>query len=470
MSITTQKHYNKEKGAANKMREKQQKQMSLMEPVSSHPQERELEAISNIINDTPTISEYVLQDLNRGRIIKRRTGARGMSADQVLRTAIVMRLFEFTYEQLAFNIYDSRCLRRFCRIGFADKGFKKSALNANIKSLSEQTREMIFRDLLGHAEQEGIEKGRKVRIDCTVVESNIHKPFDSVQLFDCVRVLTRLLETARDHFGAKIIFTDHRRRAKRRMVGIQYAKGDKQRQPLYEDLLKVTRKVIGYNRTAESILKQMSPANIGLFGLLHEIRHFAALSEQVYDQTYRRVIQGETVPAEQKVVSIFEDHTDIIIKDRRDTHYGHKICLTGGASNLILDCVTLEGNPADTDLVEQMLDRQEQIYGRYPLKVALDGGFASKNNLLKAKERKIKDVCFAKKRGLEETDMCRSEYVYKKLRRFRAGIESGISWLKRSFGLTRCTWKGFRSFKCYVLSSVVAANLLTMARKKLAAT
>jgi IS5 family transposase len=451
------------------MREKQQKQMPLMEPVSNHPQERELEAISNIIDNTPTISEHVLQDLNRRRIIKRRTGARGMSADQVLRAAIVMRLFEFTYEQLAFNIYDSRCLRRFCRIGIADKGFKKSALNANIKSLSEQTWKLIFRDLLSYAEQEGIEKGRKARIDCTVVETNIHKPFDSVQLFDCVRVLTGLLEKARDHFGAKIIFTDHRRRAKRRMVGIQYAKGEKQRQPLYEDLLKVTRKVIGYTRTAESILKQMPSADIGLFGLLHEIKHFAALSERVYDQTYRRVIQGETVPAEQKVVSIFEEHTDIIIKDSRDTHYGHKICLTGGASNMILDCVILEGNPADTDLVEQMLDRQEQIYGRYPLKVALDGGFASKANLLKAKERKIKDVCFAKKRGLEETDMCRSEYVYKKLRRFRAGIESGISWLKRSFGLTRCTWQGLRSFKCYVLSSVVAANLLTMARKKLAA-
>jgi IS5 family transposase len=98
----------------------------------------------------------------------------------------------------------------------------------------------------------------------------------------------------------------------------------------------------------------------------------------------------------------------------------------------------------------------------------MDGGFASKDNLVKAKARKIKDVCFSKKRGLKEADMCRSDYVYKKLRQFRAGIESGISWLKRSFGLTRCTWKGFRSFKCYVLSSVVAANLLTMARKKLA--
>jgi IS5 family transposase len=451
------------------MREKHQKQMTLLEPGSDHPQARELETISNIIDNAPNICGYVLQDLNRGKIIKRRTGARGMSADQILRAAIVMRLFEFTYEQLAFHISDSRCLRRFCRIGFADKGFKKSALNANIKSLSDETWEIIFRDLLGQAEQEGIEKGRKVRIDSTVVESNIHKPFDSVQLFDCVRVLTRLLQKARDHFGAKVIFSDHQRRAKRRMVGIQYAKGDKQRQPRYKDLLKITRKVIGYARSAEGILEQLSSADIRLLGLINEIKHFADLSEQVYDQAYRRVIQGEIVPATQKVISIFEDHTDVIVKDNRDTYYGHKICLTGGASNLIIDCVILEGNPADTDLVEQMLDRQQQIYGRYPLKVALDGGFASKDNLLKAKERKIKDVCFAKKRGLEETDMCRSEYVYKKLRRFRAGIESGISWLKRSFGLTRCTWKGFRSFKCYVLASVVAANLLTMARKKLAA-
>jgi len=451
------------------MRKKQQKQMPLIEPASGHPQEMELEIISLLIDNTPTICDYVLQDLNEGKVEKQNTGAEGMSADQVIRAAVVMRLYSFTYEQLAFHIYDSRALRRFCRIGIADNGFGKSALNANIKRISPHTWERISRDLLGHAKDENIEKGRKARIDCTVVETNVHKPFDSVQLFDSVRVLTRLLYKARDEFEIKIVFTDHQRRAKRRMVGIQYAKGDKQRQPLYKDLLKVTKKTIGYAIKAEELLGELCATNILLFELINDIKHYSDLSRQVYDQAYRFVIQGETVPADQKVVSIFEEHTDIIIKDRRDTYYGHKICLTGGASNLILDCVILEGNPADTDLVEQMLDRQQQIYGRYPLKVALDGGFASKDNLSKAKERDIKDVCFAKKRGLKETDMCRSEYVYKKLRRFRAGIESGISWLKRSFGLTRCTWKGFRSFKSYVLSSVVAANLLTMARKKLAA-
>jgi IS5 family transposase len=326
-------------------------------------------------------------------------------------------------------------LRRFCRIGIADKGFKKSALNTNIKMISPQTWELISRDLLAYAKDEKIEKGRKARVDCTVVESNIHPPFDSVQLYDTVRVISRLLTKARDEFRIKVVFTDHRRRAKKRMIGIQYAKGDKQRTPLYKDLLKVTRKTIGYAIQAEKALARHCSADPLLLGLFSEIKHYGDLARKVYDQTFRRVVQGESVPADQKVFSIFEDHTDIIIKDRRDTYYGHKICLTGGASNLILDCVILEGNPADSELVETMLDRQNQIYGRYPLKVALDGGFASKDNLVKAKERKIKDVCFSKKRGLKETDMCRSDYVYKKLRQFRAGIESGISWLKRSFGL-----------------------------------
>lgn len=102
-----------------------------------------------------------------------------------------------------------------------------------------------------------------------------------------------------------------------------------------------------------------------------------------------------------------------------------------------------------------MLDRHEQVYGHYPLNVALDGGFASKTNLKAAKSepRHIKNVCFAKSRGLKEEDMCQSSWVYKRLRRFRAGIESGISWLKRSFGFSRCTWKSIRIVQelCVVL-------------------
>jgi len=109
------------------------------------------------------------------------------------------------------------------------------------------------------------------------------------------------------------------------------------------------------------------------------------------------VIHGESVPAPEKLVSLFELHTEIIVKDRRETYYGHKICLTGGASNLILD-----GNPADSTLTGIMLERQEDIYNCPPAKVALDGGFASKENLEAAKKQGVRNVCFSKGRGLEE--------------------------------------------------------------------
>ena len=448
------------------MREKQQKQMPLMPQITDHAQSKELQAISNIINANPTICEHILQDLNRGKNVAHRKGAHGMSAEQVLRSAIVKILFGFTYEQLAFHLVDSQSLSWFCRIGIADKGFKKSALNKNIKAISAQTWEMINTELLGHAKDENIEKGRKVRIDCTCVESNVHYPTDSNLLWDCVRVLTRLLERCRDA-GIKIPGVhNHSRVAKRRMLAILNAKRKKQRKAAYVDLIKTTGKVVGYAKRAVETIKAMPGADLQVVAICVQIDHYVQLAEKVIDQTVRRVVHGEKVDACDKVASIFEPHTDIIVKDRRDTHFGHKICLTGGASNLILDCLVLEGNPADTDLAIPMLDRQEQIYGRYPLKASFDGGFASKDNLKQAKSLPVKDVCFAKKRGLKETDMCRSQYVYRSLRRFRAGIESGISWLKRCLGLTRCNWKGWDSFKSYVWSSIVAANLLTIARAK----
>jgi IS5 family transposase len=247
---------------------------------------------------------------------------------------------------------------------------------------------------------------------------------------------------------------------------VQYAKKESQRKEAYRDLLKLATKCVGYAVAAIPAAK--NHAGIEGLALGTELERYVELTRRVIDQTERRVLQGEKVPATEKIVSIFEPHTDIIVKDRRETYYGHKVCLSVGASNLITDCVITEGNPADTELTLTMLDRQREIYGRYPLKVALDGGFASKANLAAAKERKIKDVCFAKKRGLRVEDMCRSQWVYNRLRRFRAGVESIISWIKRCLGFDRCTWKGRRSFESYVWLSTVTANLITLARAKAA--
>ena len=439
-----------------------------MPEANDHPQAVELENISRILDANPTICDLAMQDLSGGNKKARKSGAHGMTADQVVRAAIVKQMFTFTYKQLAFHIVDSKSLRRFMRIGIADKGFKKSVLQKNVKALSPDTWEAINSQLVHYAEEEKIEKGRQVRIDCTVVESNIHEPTDSNLLWDSVRVLTRLLYRAKEDFGLPISFQDHTRRAKRRLLGIMNSRRKKDRRSKYADLIKVTNKSIGYAQSAIEAIDKVASISNGLLSLRLDFNQYCQLAARVVDQTQRRVMLGEDVPASDKVVSLFETHTDIIIKDRRDTFFGHKICLTGGASNLIVDCLIVDGNPADSSLTVDMLDRQKALYGKYPLKVALDGGFASKDNLSKAMEKQIKDVCFAKKRGLKVEDMCRSQWVYDRLRRFRAGIESGISWVKRCFGMTRCTWKGLRSFKSYVWASIVSANLLTLARKQVA--
>ena len=453
------------------MRKKYQKQMPLMPANIEHPRAKELERISQILDSIPTIVDMVLQDLTHG-VKHSNCGAEGMTAEQVLRAAIIKQTEGFSYNELAFHIVDSNTYRNFCRIGLVDKGFKKSALCKNIKALSPETWESINRLLGAYGEDKDIEKGKEARIDCTVVCSNIHEPTDSSLLWDSTRVLTRILNKMKEGLVADILFTDHTRRAKRRSLQILNAKSKKARVKPYKDLLKITGKTVSYSKSAAAVLESYGFTDTRDMALavatLKDFEELIPLAEKVIDQTTRRILHDEKVPAQEKIFSIFEPHTDIIIKDRRDEYYGHKVCLTGGSSNFISDCLIVDGNPADSTLTCQMLDRHDEIYGRYPLNAALDGGFASKANLKAAKSRDIKNVCFAKKRGLKEEDMCQSRWVYKRLRRFRAGIESGISWLKRSFGFWRCTWKSFRSFKSYVWSSIVAANLFTLARQEMA--
>ena len=437
-------------------------QLSLAQPWIAHPHARELEAIGRILDEEGGMAERVGQDLVRG-VKNPETGRGGMSGDQVLRVLVVKQMNGFGYEALHFHLLDSASYRTFCRFGALESVPSRSALAENVKKVRPETLEEIDRMLLKRAAREGVEKGRKVRIDSTVVEANIHAPSDSTLLWDSVRVLTRLLEQAGAGCPA---WRDHTKRAKRRMLAIQRARTKEKRVPPYRDLLKVAGKVLGYARAARDVLADS--AEEGPRRLAFELNRHRLLLERVVDQTERRVLKGESVPAGEKVVSIFETHTDVIVKDGRDTLYGHKVFLTGGASGLVLDCVIRDGNPADSTLSTPMLQRQKEIYGRPPRQAALDGGFASKQNLAEAKALGVSDVCFAKKRGLKVPDMVKSTWVYRKLRDFRAGIEGMISFLKRALGLDRCTWRGELSFQSYVWSGVLTANLLTLARHALA--
>ena len=369
-----------------------------------------------------------------------------------------------------FHLTDSLLYRWFCRIGIADEPPKKSTLKRNVKRVRAESWEKINALLLQQAEEEQLENGRMVRTDCTVVEANIHAPSDSSLLWDCVRVLARLTKRAQER--VRTPFTDHRRRAKRRAIGIQHARTKVDRLPLYRDLLKVTEKTTGYATAAvEALDKYVGKSIVDLAqaaAIAGELRHYLDLTAKVAWQTQRRILHSESVPASDKIVSVFEPHTDIIRKDHRETLFGHKVALTTGRSGLVLDCVVLEGNPPDHSFATNMVERQERAYGRPPRQVSFDGGFASKANLHDIKALGVKDVCFTKCRFLTVTDMVKSTWVYRKLRRFRAGIEAGISFLKRCFGLDRCTWRSLASFRAYTWASVVSHNLLVLARHSLA--
>jgi IS5 family transposase len=401
------------------MRKATRNQLPISLGRSKHGHTKELEEISRILDENPEINELVYADLIRD--VDPDKGNEGLSAEQVLRALIVRQSHDYTYDELAYHLGDSMGFRWFCRLE-VDEEPSSSALQRDIKKVRAETMEAINQILIGYAKDNGIENGRKTRTDCTVMETTIHEPSDSSLLWDSVRVLTRLLNEAKEALP-KISFRDHTRRAKRRAFGILNAKKKQQRVLLY--------------------------------------------AERVIDQTRRRVMHGETVPASEKVVSIFEPHTNIIVKDRRDTLFGHKLCLTGGASGLVLDCVILEGNPADSTLAVDMMKRHKQNYGYAPRQAAFDGGFTSIDNLADIKLLGVKDVAFSKRRGLEITEMVKSSWVYRQLRNFRAGIEGTISFLKRCFGLARCTWRSLASFRSYAWSSIVSANLLVIARHAL---
>ena len=291
----------------------------------------------------------------------------------------------------------------------------------------------------------------------------MHEPSDSSLLWDAVRVMVRLVKAA-DALVGGLVWRDHRRAAKKRARAIEYARNRPTRVQLYRELIKLTRATPADADQAATQLWRCGPIAAALWQA--EFRHYRPLIERIVAQTERRVLHGEAVAANEKIVSLFEPHADIIVKGGREVQYGHKLNLTTGRSGLILDLVIEAGNPADSERFLPMLNRHIGFYGEAPRQTAADGGFASRHNLGEAKALGVHDVAFHKKAGLRVMDMVKSNWVYRKLRNFRAGIESDISCLKRAYGLARCIWRGLDHFRAYVWSSVVAYNLALFVRLK----
>ncbi len=229
-------------------------------------------------------------------------------------------------------------------------------LQKTISALRPATWEEINRVLLSSARQAKLEDGAVVRLDSTVTSALMHEPSDNSLLWDAVRVMVRLLKRADVLIGGtSMAWRDHCRAAKRRARKIQFTRGRPNRVQLYRELIEITRATLAYLEQASERLAVASTPSIALWQI--QVRHYRPLVERIIRQSERRVLAGEPVPAGEKLVSLFEEHADIIVKGSRDTEYGHKLNLTTGRSGMILDLMIEKGNPADSDRLLPMLLR-----------------------------------------------------------------------------------------------------------------
>ena len=450
------------------MREKRTVQVSIFEHYAEHEIGQELKSMSAWLDKNIDLLDRVEVDVKRRNLEE--TGRKGLSIESVLRCAILKQYRQLSYEELAFCLLDSSSCQAFARLA-PHWVPKKSMLQSCISAIRDVTWEQINQRILHSAVESKKERGEMLRIDSTVTASPIHEPSDSTLLWDSVRVLVLLLKRAEELADGitTIDYRNHQRVAKKRARAICYTRGKDKKAELYRDLIEATRNSLRYAQAASVELLAVMPFRPqACEQWQHQLNHYKPLILQVIDQAERRVFQGEKVPASEKIFSIFEEHTDIIVKGGRDIQYGHKLNLSTGRSGLVLDVVIEDGNPADADRLLPMLDRHIEQYGKAPRQMAADGGYASVENLQEAKAREVSDVVFHKKRGLHVEDMAKSPWVYRKLRNFRAGIEAGISCLKRAYGLGRCSWKGLSHFRAYVWSSVVAHNLALFSRLTMA--
>ena len=433
------------------MRVKRVAQASIYEIFAVHELAQELKGISAWLDGHAQILDWVEADLCRGGI--KDTGRLGMSVESVLRCALLKQYWQWTYRELEYHLMDSDTAYGFARLG-KYRGFSDSTLQQTINQIRWETWERINR-LFGCAMLAGKwESLYRTRIDSTVTQTHIHAPSDSTLLADGMRLLNRLSERMQQE-GLVMNWSNHSRAVKKRLNEIRSARGEDQRRNSYRKLLKVVQASVKQFRA-------MSQSYAGTWK--DEAERVLDRLSQVIGQTQRRVLKGEQVPVADKIVSLFEAHTAIIVKDRRETQYGHKLNLTTGRAGFVLDVVVEEGNPADSTRLKPMVERIGKIYGRLPKQVAVDAGYASKEGVKAVRESGVKAVGLPRKRGMTVAEMGGSDWLYKTLKRFRAGIEGNISTLKRTFGLRRCLWHGLEGFKAYVLSSVFAYNLGHYAR------
>lgn len=430
----------------------------------------ELAAIDQVLDDDELFN-MIRSDLARRHPKTLTAGRKSTPVEVILRMLAIKHLYNLSYEQTEFQVTDSFILRQFCRV-YLQAPPDHSTLCRWANLIQPETLQAFNGRILNLAIDSKLTRGRKLRTDGTVVETTIHHPTDSRLLADSVRVLGRTLTQAKQLLGSrteltKETFRNRQRSAKRsaRKIAELSRRGQAQLKSHYQRLVQTTRATV---RQAQQVLVELE-SQAGEHGqhLIETLQSFIPRAQQVLDQTVRRVFCGEKVPASDKLVSIFEPHTDIIRRGKlnKETEYGHKLWLAEVEGGFIAQYRVLEGNPADETQWQPVLDNHVRQFGQAPWQASADRGVHSADNEAYAVELGVKRVILPKpgRKSKSRRKHERQRWFWRG-RRFHAGVEGRISVIKRKHGLDRCRNHGRDGFQRWVGLGVIANNLTMMAR------
>ena len=436
-----------------------------------------------VLDDEQLIST-VYEALAKRSPKSRTRGRRGTPAEVVMRLLLLKHSRNWSFDVVEREVRSNLVYRDFTRVG-AGKVPDSKTMGRWELALGPETVEKIHERVVEIAKANQLVQGRKMRLDTTVVETNIHYPTDSNLLGDGVRVLIRGMKRISElavQQGAKL--RDRSRSVKFRILEIgriARTKGGPNRERLqqaYGKLLSTVGRVVGQakrfsseivggvKRSAEVMQQAV------LEGLRKELDTFVPRVQQVMRQAKQRIFGGNTHVVE-KLVSIFEPTTEIIRKGKasKPTEFGKMVKIQEGENQIITDYEVYEKRPSDSELVMAAIDAHEKALGCTPRLMAADAAFYSAKNEAAAHDRGVKRVCIPN-RSTKSAERKREQKKrwFKQGQKWRTGCEGRISVLKRRHGLRRCFYRGDSGMKRWVGLGVIADNLhhigAAMAQKK----
>lgn len=436
-----------------------------------------LDPIDTLLEDRELVA-LVDAALGKQRPQSRTRGRYGIAPDRALRALALKHIKGWSFRQLERELRGSLVYRRFTRFD-QDPIPDFRTFSRNFAALSEDVTRRVHEHIVRQARDEGIAPGRKLRTDTTVVESNIHHPSDSTLLQDGIRVLTRALGRVADECaigGVKVV--DHARAAKHRVLEIHRAakvSTDSSRARLEGSYRKLVDLASGVLRKARKVVEDVQTGAVAVVGkpvramaALAQIEHFGPLVEKVISQTRARVFGGDTHVAG-KVLSIFEEHTQAIRKGKphKPTEFGRVVRIDEAENGVVGNYEVRDGAPADVRDFVPAIREHRRIFGHAPKRATADRGFHSAQNERDAHDLGVDRVGLPARGVLSKARAAlQKERWFKRAMRWHSGVEARIGTLKHRFGMTRVRYKGDQGFKRDVGWSIIANNLVSIARAR----